>query len=274
MSARDTQASLPWWLTAEERRRTLSEQRRARRGAARSESPSAAKAQVDPEDVVTVAVRIIDADGLDGLTIRRLAADLGMAPMTVYSYVGSKDELLDLVVDQVAAQVRIPTQTWPWRRRAKTLAHHLRDVLLQHPEGARLIGERPMRSPHAFRIFDAGLGIFRDAGFHGRAATDAYFAFGNYVLGAVAQETTTLRQAHPVGSSGLADTWSTGAYAAALPPAAFPNIAALAAHIHPTPDAEATASSSSAEDRFDFGLDSLLDGLAARLASGGPRVTR
>lgn len=267
MSARGTEASLPWWPTAEERRRTLSEQRRARRRAARSESPSPAKAAVDAADVVTAAVRIIDADGLDALTIRRLAADLGVAPMTVYSYVGSKDELLDRAVDRVAAEVTIPPQTWPWLRRAKTLAHRLRDVLLLHPEGARLIGERPMRSPHAFRIFDAGLGIFRDAGFSDRAAVEAYFAFGNYVMGVAAQETTTLRQAQRVGASD-ADAQSTGAYAAGLPPATFPNVAALAAYIYPAPDAEPSAPASSALARFDFGLDSLLDGLAARLTEG------
>lgn len=265
-------APLPWWPTADERRQVLSEQRRARRQVRRPDSANPAKAPLDPEDVVTSAMRIIDADGLDALTIRRLAADLGLAPMTVYSYVGSKDELLDVVVDRVAAGVAIPPQTWPWPQRAKALAHRLRDVLLQHPEGARLVGERPMRSPHAFRIFDAGLGMFRDAGFLDGAAADAYFAFGNYVMGAVAQETTTMRQAQRVRASDVADAQSTGAYVAALPPAAFPNIAALAAYVYPSPDAEPTAATASAKDRFDFGLDSLLDGLAARLVGGRTRV--
>lgn len=274
MSDRGTEQSLPWWPTADERRQQRSEQRRARRRVRRSQSPGPARDRVNAEDVVTAAVRIIDADGLDALTIRRLAADLGVAPMTVYSYIGSKDELLDLVVDRVAAQVRVPPRTWTWRRRAKALAHRLRDVLLQHPEGARLIGERPMRSPHAFGIFDAGLGIFRDAGFVDRAAADAYFAFGNYVMGAVAQETTTLRQAQRVGASEITAAQSTGAYAAELPPSTFPNIAALAAYIYPAPDAEATAPTSAAMDRFDFGLDSLLEGLATRLAGGRARVAR
>ena len=61
-------------------------------------------------------------------------------------------------------------------------------VLLAHPDAARLISERPVTSPNAFRLFDAGLGIFRSAGFRDEEAVAAYFAFGNYVMGCAAQE--------------------------------------------------------------------------------------
>ncbi len=85
--------------------------------------------------MVATAVRIIDADGLDALTVRRLASELGVAAMTVYSYVSSKDELLDLVVDGVAGGVALPPAKGDWRERAEALAHSLRAVLLTHPEG-------------------------------------------------------------------------------------------------------------------------------------------
>jgi AcrR family transcriptional regulator len=210
-------------------------------------------------------VRIIDTDGLDALTMRRLANEIGVAAMTVYSYVRDKDELLDLVIDRVAAAVTIPPESADWRERARALAHSLRDTLLAHPEGARLINQRPMLSPHAFRIFDCGLGIFRDAGFPDEQAADAYFAFGNYVMGCVSQATAEARPRTDPGS----DPDQRAAYLRQLPADRFPNIRALAPYLgRPNPTAAATHHDSGADAprrRFDLGLASLLDGLSARL---------
>lgn len=223
--------------------------------------------RTSPEAIVAAAVKIIDADGLDALTIRRLAGDLGVAPMTVYSYVRGKEELLDLVVDRVAADIAIPPTDWSWRERARALAHSLRDALLAHPDGARLISERPMTSPNAFHLFDAGLGIFRSAGFPDDEAADAYFAFGNYVMGSVAQATAARRHA-PGGAASDPPAPDPADAVRQLPADQFPNIHALAPHIFGS-DLPGTTNSQpahpNADLRFDYGLDSLLDGLGARL---------
>jgi AcrR family transcriptional regulator len=181
---------VPWWPSPEERRAAQAARRRARRTAQGQPRTAASRERTSPEAIVTAAVQVIDDDGLDALTIRRLAGELGVAPMTVYSYVRGKDELLDLVIDRVAADITLPPTSGNWRDRARTLAHSLRDTLLAHPAGARLISERPMTSPNTFRLFDAGLGIFRSAGFPDDQAANAYFAFGNYVMGSVTQATT------------------------------------------------------------------------------------
>jgi AcrR family transcriptional regulator len=264
-----TSGSLPWWPSLDARRAAQAERRRARRQARGAQRQGRSRERTTAEEIVATAVRIIDADGLDALTVRRLASELGVAAMTVYSYVRSKDELLDLVVDGVAGDVALPPGEGDWRERAEALAHSLRTALLTHPEGARLISERPIQSPNAFRIFDAGLGIFRDAGFPDELAADAYFAFGNYVMGSVAQDTAGIRLA-PRSASGEAPTGGPApAYIEQLPADQFPNIRALAPLIYgpseraaePDPGSQAEASSR----RFDFGLDSLLDGLAQRL---------
>ena len=78
---------------------------------------------------MAAAVAIIDAEGLEALTVRRLASELGVAPMTVYSYVRGKEEILDLVVDRVAADIAAPSRSKAdWREaRAVALGHSLRD---------------------------------------------------------------------------------------------------------------------------------------------------
>ena len=265
----ETSGSLPWWPSLDARRAAQAERRRERRHGSGSQRPGRSRERTTVDEIVATAVRIIDEDGLDGLTIRRLASELGVAAMTVYSYVRSKDDLLDLVVDGVAGAIALPPGEGDWRRRAEALAHSLRTALITHPDGARLISERPIQSPNAFRIFDAGLGIFRDAGFPDEQAADAYFAFGNYVMGSVAQDTVGVRLAQRPASGGAPTRGAAAAYVQQLPADQFPNIRALAPFIYgpaepaaePDPGSQAEASSR----RFDFGLESLLDGLAARL---------
>ena len=269
MADDQTGGSLPWWPSPDARRAAQAERRRARRQGGGSQRPGRSRERTTAEEIVATAVRIIDRDGLDALTIRRLASELGVAAMTVYSYVRSKDELLDLVVDGVAGGVALPPGDGDWRRRAEALAHSLRTALLAHPEGARLISERPIQSPNAFRIFDAGLGIFRDAGFPDEQAAEAYFAFGNYVMGCVAQDTAGIRVAPRSAGSEAPTGGGAAAYIQQLPEDQFPNIKALAHIIYGPSGRAAEPDAGSGPDassrRFDFGLDSLLDGLAARL---------
>jgi AcrR family transcriptional regulator len=262
---------LPWWPSPDERRAAQAARRRARRTEPGKPRAAASRERTSPEAIVTAAVKVIDAEGLDALTIRRLAGELGVAPMTVYSYVRGKDELLDLIVDRVAADIVLPPTSWSWRDRARALAHSLRDALLAHPDGARLISERPMTSPNAFRLFDAGLGIFRSAGFPDDQAANAYFAFGNYVMGSVTQAIAARRAPGAADSDGPGPDPSD--FAQRLPADQFPNIHALAAHIYGGNLPGTTSGQPAGRHaglRFDFGLDSLLDGLAARL----PRKNR
>ena len=165
MPDEDVGSGLPWWPSPEARRAAQAARRRARREAQGPQRDGGRRERTTAEAIVAGAVAIIDAEGLDALTVRRLASELGVAPMTVYSYVRGKEEILDLVVDRVAADIGLPPVEADWRERARALAHSLRAALLAHPDGARLISERPVTSPNAFRLFDAGLGIFRSAGF-------------------------------------------------------------------------------------------------------------
>lgn len=218
---------------------------------------------------MAAAVAIIDNEGLEALTVRRLASDLGVAPMTVYSYVRGKEEILDLVVDRVAADIEVPPVEADWRERARALGHSLRAALLAHPDGARLISERPITSPNAFRLFDAGLGIFRSAGFGDHEAVAAYFAFGNYVMGCAAQDTAAMRAMRKPSGDGVQSA-NPADLVLLLPAERYPNLRALAPYIYggaaASPETRTDdAANDPATARFDFGLESLLDGLGARL---------
>lgn len=271
MPDKEAGSDLPWWPSPEARRVAQAARRRARREAGGPQRGGGSRERTNPEAIVAAAIAIIDDEGLDALTVRRLAAELGVAPMTVYSYVRGKEEILDLVVDRVAADIVLPPTEGDWRERARELGHSLRAALLAHPGGTRLISERPVTSPGAFRLFDAGLGIFRSAGFGDREAVAAYFAFGNYVMGCAAQDTAALRATREP-NGGDAQTPNAAELARLLPGERYPNIHALAPYIYgeagPSPDTRTDADAADpAIDRFDFGLESLLDGLGARARS-------
>src|SRR5262245_11128111 len=99
--------------------------------------------------VVDAAIDLADADGLDAVTIRAVAAKLGAAPMSIYTYVPAKAELLDLMVDAVCA--RMPRAPWPrrqrWRARVRAVADANRDLYRAHPWAAGVATTRPPLGP-------------------------------------------------------------------------------------------------------------------------------
>jgi AcrR family transcriptional regulator len=132
--------------------------------------------------VVDAAVALADAEGLDAVTVRRLAADLGVAPMTLYGYVPGRADLLDLMVDRV--QLAMARPAWgrtSWRTRVRRVAEANRDLLRAHPWVARLPSTRPALGPGLVAKYEHELGAFAGAGLDD-LTTDAALTF---VLGVV-----------------------------------------------------------------------------------------
>lgn len=94
---------------------------------------SAPRTALSPRRIAEVAVGIADAQGLDAVTMRRLATELDVAPMAAYRYVSGKDDLLQLMVDLVHAEVDLPPDGTGWRATMRALALSSRDLVLQHP---------------------------------------------------------------------------------------------------------------------------------------------
>ncbi len=120
------------------------------------------------EQIVRAAIELLDADGADGLSMRRLGTRLGSGATSLYWHVAHKDELLELVVDEVMAEIYVPEAgDTGWRTGASILASGMRTMLLRHPWVIGLLGVRPNLGPNAMRLGERTMALLTAAGFAG-----------------------------------------------------------------------------------------------------------
>ncbi len=139
------------------------------------------------ERIARAALAIADAEGLEALTMRRLAAELGAAPMAAYAHFSGKRELLDEVVDAVMGEVELPEVDGRWRKPLRRLALSFRSALLAHPAVMQAFHACGARGPNALTVLDRAYAVLRSAGFPdedvGRAVETVYaFALGSVSL--------------------------------------------------------------------------------------------
>ena len=137
------------------------------------------------EEVVAAAITIADREGVEALTIRAVAAAIGLTPMAIYRHVRDKDELLDRVVDAVASCIGDVEATGSWRERVVALMRGCRDVLLAHPGVASLSVSRPTPVAGVARFFDRVIEAFQDGGFDGIEAVRALDTMLMFLFGSV-----------------------------------------------------------------------------------------
>lgn len=145
--------------------------------------------------VLDMATRIADAEGLEALTMRRVAGDLGVVPMTLYTYVPGKAELLDLMLD--AAYARMPrtgTAGRPWRDRVTAVADENRALFARHPWAAAVSTVRPPLGPGQMAKYEHELAAFDDTGLDD-TDTDAALTFVVDVAVAAARAEQAARSA-------------------------------------------------------------------------------
>jgi AcrR family transcriptional regulator len=224
----------------------------------------AARRRRDPitrEAIVETALRILDSEGLDGLSMRRIADELGTGPASLYWHVGSKDGLLDLVFDHVIGEQHIPDpDPAHWREQLKQVARTQRATILRHRDIVAVsLGRIPM-GPNALRYAERVLAILRAGGVPDQLAVAGHQLLIAVVNGFTLDETTgaqpTSGEAPVPPSPGAARD-----YIASLPPGQFPNLTAVADHFA---DADP-------DQRFELLLDLFVDGLAQRAADGQRR---
>ncbi len=150
------------------------------------------------EAVVEAAVARADEEGLDALSFRRLAADLGVTPMALYRYVGSKDELLMAMGELVYGEFPLPDPSGTWQQQLRELAHAYRRLLLRHPAVAEI--ERkglPMPSTSGLRVIEVLLGALRTAGFSPQDAAALHERLSRFVVALVLLERAGFRDSSP-----------------------------------------------------------------------------
>jgi AcrR family transcriptional regulator len=150
--------------------------------------------KITREVVLAAALEIIDADGADGLSMRRLARALGRDPMILYRYAPNKAALLDGVAETVLAQLTVDPADPDWAAQLRAVARHYRALALAHPHVVSLLVTRPLATPLALRPkgtlrpLEDILGLLTGAGFSGSDALHIYRALFGFLHGHVLNE--------------------------------------------------------------------------------------
>lgn len=216
--------------------------------------------RLDIDTVVAAAIDLADHEGLEAVTIRRLAQDLGVAPMTTYTYVPGKAELVDLMLD--TAYQRLPladTTGLPWRQQLTVVAEENRALYRQHPWAAAVSTLRPPLGPGQMAKYDHELRALDGLGLSDVQMDDAL----THLLSFVQANARDAADAHVAQQSSDMDDeawWAANAplLARVMDPDAYP----LATRVG-TAAGEAHGSAHDTDHAYTFGLERLLDGLAA-----------
>jgi AcrR family transcriptional regulator len=144
---------------------------------ARTEAP------LNRDRILDAAVDLADRDGIDSLSMRKLAQQLGVDPMSLYNHVRDKDDLLDGIVDVVVGEIQPVVSGPDWRSSLRATILAARQTLLRHPWTARVIESRPDPSPSTLRHMEHVMEILRSAGFSLEMAHHALHVLGSRVLG-------------------------------------------------------------------------------------------
>jgi AcrR family transcriptional regulator len=219
--------------------------------------PRAAPVPLSREKIAAAAIRLADAHGLDGLSVRKIAKELGVGPMRLYDYVINRSELLDLMVDVVYARIAEVIQQSAWRATVLAIAHATRDAALDHEWFSDLLGGRPHLGPHALAVGEATAAALSQApGVHGIDELQrALGALNAFIIGAVRREVTERRTTRSTGTDEAAFQARLGPYLTRmLETGRYPTIARLVidgAHLN-------------AEETFHHNLTTVLDGITSR----------
>ena len=217
-------------------------------------------------EIVSTAIAVADAEGPDAINMRRIARELGAGAMSLYWHVGSKEELLDLMLESIEAEIEVPEPSGDWRADLAAFAHRTRAVMSRHRWAMEFIGSRPPSGPNDARNLERLLGLLDGlAVADARLSMDIFGTVATYVMGAVMREAQEIRGQRDQERAEAAMTeeeiratreryykWfeASGRY---------PRIVRLM-ESGVDPDDPATR-----DERFQFGLDCVLDGIAARL---------
>ena len=129
-----------------------------------------------------------DSEGIEAVTMRRLARELGVEAASLYHHVDGKDQILDGLVDVVAAEIELPKPSADWREAISQRAHHTRAGLRRHPWAVSLMASRTSPGPATLRLLETGIRCFREGGFSVPLAAHAISTVDSYVHGFVLQE--------------------------------------------------------------------------------------
>ncbi|MEV7380107.1 TetR/AcrR family transcriptional regulator [Streptomyces lydicus] len=210
--------------------------------------PRRQREQLSREQIVTEAVQLLDTDGLESLSMRKLGTRLDAGATSLYRHVANKDELIELVVDEVYGELEVPAaDAADWRTPAARSAYSLRAMILRHPWVASVLGQVGLihLGPNVTKMSERMAAVYRAAGFPSDETGHAMKTVISYVIGMATSEAAYLSL---IARSGKSER-------------EFIESLRSAGEEDPRAEDPETAR----DETFDYGLRRVLDGLQVRL---------
>ncbi|WP_293358819.1 MULTISPECIES: TetR/AcrR family transcriptional regulator C-terminal domain-containing protein [unclassified Microcoleus] len=210
------------------------------------DSNTAPQVPLSRERVLRAAIRMADEGGIESLSMRKLAQDLGVQAMSLYNHVANKDDIINGIVDIVAGEIEVPSLGVDWKIAMRRRANSAHEVLVRHPWATMAIVSRANVGPAMLRYVDATLGCLCEAGFSLEMADRVWNAIDSHIYGFTLQELN-----FPFEAAEYSEAAQTGL--SLIPADEFPYLNRLTHYV--------------IEGRydgihdFDFGLELLLNGL-------------
>jgi AcrR family transcriptional regulator len=214
--------------------------------ARRTDASAAPRTPLSKERVLRAAIELADADGIEALSMRRLAKKLGVEAMSLYNHVANKDEILAGIIDAVASEIELPSDQADWKTAMRRSAISARDVLVGHRWATSLWMSRRSGGPARLRYGDWMLTTLREAGFSKDLTYHAFHILEAYILGFTYQQLNFPYRGEEL--AGLATS-----FLEQLPAGEYPYfVEHVLQHLEPH---------EGDEGGYGFGLDLILDGL-------------
>ena len=161
---------------------------------ARGAQPPRRDRGLSRDEIVSAAIAVADAEGPDAISMRRIARELNAGAMSLYWYVASKEELLDLMLDAIEAEIEVPESSGDWRADLGAFAHRTRAALSRHMWAIEFIGTRPPSGPNDVRNLERLLSLLDETGVDDfRVIMGVFMTVATFVIGAVMREAQELR---------------------------------------------------------------------------------
>ena len=219
------------------------------------ETTTARRQPVTRARVVEAALKVMDEEGLEAVTMRRIGRELGVEAMSLYNHVQDKDDILEGMTEMVMSEFEIPAPTDRWSDDLRAMSLEWRRLLRLHPAVCQLLAERhkPLEGLETYRAMDAALETLCRGGLTARDAAQAFNALGGYIMGFVMME-----QGLMPGHDAHEHVKHHEAVAEAVEALGFPRLVECFRYFAECPT----------DEQFGFGLDLMVRGLEAMVAEG------
>jgi AcrR family transcriptional regulator len=218
---------------------------------AKAEVEAPSREPLSRDRILESAVALADEGGVESISMRRIAQELGVVPMALYKHVANKDELLDGMIDVVVGEIDPPIEDADWKTTMRERILSARRALLRHPWAARVLESRGEPTPMVIGYLDSMMGIFLDGGFSVDLMHHAIHVMGSRILG-FSQELYDDTASMPAEEA--AEMWLQMADV-------YPNIAKLIPVAMDTHEGPVVGGGCDDQFEFEFALDLVLDGL-------------